>query len=166
MVASHTLGETERQVASKLSGMNLDFGAMAAVSNVFRAANATRNFLERTVLAPSNLSWTAFVVMWVSWIWEPVETRVIAVEAGFSKATLTGVLNTLESRGLIARSKSTQDGRLVLVRLTDEGRDLMHSLFPDFNEHERTIVSGLSTSEVAELSSSLRKVTEFTELRG
>ena len=92
MSGSHTLNETERQVATKLSGMTLDFDSMAAVSNVFRAANATRNFLERTVLAPSGLSWTAFVVLWVSWIWEPIETRTIAEEGGFSKATLTGGL--------------------------------------------------------------------------
>jgi hypothetical protein len=46
MSGSHTLNETERQVATKLSGMTLDFDSMAAISNVFRAANATRNFLR------------------------------------------------------------------------------------------------------------------------
>ncbi|MGB4706770.1 MAG: MarR family transcriptional regulator, partial [Aquiluna sp.] len=75
MSGAHTLSETERQVENKLSGMTLDFDSMAAVSNIFRAANATRNYLERTVLGPHELSWTGFVVLWVSWIWEPIETR-------------------------------------------------------------------------------------------
>ena len=42
--------------------------AMAAVSNVYRAANAVRNHLERTVLAPHGLTWTGWVVLWVIWI--------------------------------------------------------------------------------------------------
>jgi DNA-binding MarR family transcriptional regulator len=166
MSGSHTLNETERQVATKLSGMALDFDSMAAISNVFRAANATRNFLERTVLAPSGLSWTAFVVLWVSWIWEPIETRTIAEEGGFSKATLTGVLQTLESRGLIKRNRSQEDKRLVLVTLTAKGRKLMVSLFPEFNKHEHEVLSGLSVQQKRELATALRQITAFTEARG
>jgi len=165
MSGSHTLNETERQVATKLSGMTLDFDSMAAISNVFRAANATRNFLERTVLAPSGLSWTAFVVLWVSWIWEPIETRTIAEEGGFSKATLTGVLQTLESRGLIKRNRSQEDKRLVLVTLTAKGRKLMVSLFPEFNRHEQEVLSGLSAQQKRELAKALRQITAFTEAR-
>lgn len=165
MSGSHTLNETERQVATKLSGMTLDFDSMAAISNVFRAANATRNFLERTVLAPSGLSWTAFVVLWVAWIWEPIETRTIAEEGGFSKATLTGVLQTLESRGLIKRNRSLEDKRLVLVTLTAKGRKLMVSLFPDFNKHEQEVLSGLSAQQKRDLASALRQITAFTEAR-
>lgn len=165
MSGSHTIRETERQVKSKLQGMQLDFEAMAAVSNIFRAANATRNFLERSVLRPSDLSWTAFVVLWVSWIWEPIETRTIAEEGGFSKATLTGVLKTLESRNLILRTRSASDGRLVLVTLTQQGRALMQNLFPQFNQHELQVVSRLSKSEIGTLSSVLRRITEDTEAR-
>ena len=165
MSGSHTLNETERQVATKLSGMTLDFDSMAAISNVFRAANATRNFLERTVLAPSGLSWTAFVVLWVSWIWEPIETRTIAAEGGFSKATLTGVLQTLESRGLIKRNRSADDKRLVIVTLTAKGRKLMVSLFPEFNKHEQEVLSGLNAQQKRDLTASLRQITAFTEAR-
>lgn len=165
MSGSHTLNETERQVQTKLSGMTLDFDSMAAISNVFRAANATRNFLERTVLAPSGLSWTAFVVLWVAWIWEPIETRTIAEEGGFSKATLTGVLQTLETRGLIKRNRSAEDKRLVLVTLTAKGRKLMVSLFPEFNKHEQEVLSGLSAQQKRELASALRQITAFTEAR-
>ena len=37
-----------------------------------------------------DLTWTAFVVLWVTWIWGSAETRVIADETGVSKATLSG----------------------------------------------------------------------------
>lgn len=163
MAGHHTITETERQVENKLGGLPINFTATAAVSNIFRGATAVRNQLERTVLRPSGLSWTAFVVMWVVWVWEPIETRAIASEGGFSKATLTGVLTTLEARDFVTREKSPLDGRLVLVRLTDSGRELMENLFPKFNAMEEEIVSGLTAAETQTLATLLRKVTQSIE---
>jgi len=164
MPGTHTLGETEHAVLDRLGDMHIDFDAMAACSNLFRAANAVRNHLERSVLAEHDLTWTAFVVLWVVWIWEPIETRDIASEAGFSKATLTGVLQTLEGRGLLKRSKSASDGRLVNVNLTARGRRLMTVLFPAFNGTEQALVEGMSKRRLAELTEGLRALVRATEL--
>jgi len=132
----HTLLETERAAESKIAGLALDFESMHVISNLFRAANAVRNHMERHVLTPVDLTWTAFVVLWVVWIWDGAETRVIADEAGVSKATLSGVLTTLEKRKLVRRTKSVDDGRLVRVTLTKTGTRLIASLFPQINEQE------------------------------
>lgn len=156
MAGPHTLAETENAVHSRLSGLTLDYEAMAVASNLFRAANAVRNHLERSVLLPHDLTWTAFVVLWVTWIWEPIETRQIAEEGGFSKATLSGVLSTLEGRGLITRERSEEDGRLVLVRLTGAGRRLMKRLFPEFNAQEQVVVSALPPERVSDAADMLR----------
>ena len=166
MAGAHTLGETERQVASRLGGLALDYSAMAVASNLFRAANAVRNHFERTVLAEHNLSWTAFVVLWVVWIWEPIETRQIALEGGFSKATLTGVLVTLEGRGWLVRSRSATDGRLVEVSLTEEGRALMTDLFPAFNGEEQRVVGPIDAARRDELAEMLRVITSGVEREG
>jgi DNA-binding MarR family transcriptional regulator len=163
MAGAHTLAETERHVAERLSHMSLDFESMAIVSNLFRAANAVRNHFERTVLHSNDLSWTAFVVLWVTWIWEPIETRQIAEEGGFSKATLTGVLGTLEGRGYLARSKSAADGRLVIVTMTDDGRKLMDDLFPKFNKQEQRIAGAIPNAEHAALAEALRLITQRAE---
>lgn len=163
MAGQHTLSETESAVAARLGGMDLDFDAMAVASNLFRAANAVRNHLERTVLSKSELTWTAFVVLWVTWIWEPIETREIAAEAGFSKATLSGVLSTLEGRGLVTRSRDKQDGRLVLVELTPSGRRLMKRLFPEFNTEERHVSRHLDRSRKQQAASVLRDLIRAVE---
>ena len=60
-----TLEATEQAVAERLAGLPIDMNAMAAVSNIYRAANEVRNYLERTVLAPHDLTWTGWVVLWV-----------------------------------------------------------------------------------------------------
>lgn len=159
MAGPHTLAETERAVQTRLAGMDLDFEAMAIVSNLFRAANAVRNHLEGSVLQPHDLTWTAFVVLWVAWIWEPIETRQIAEEGGFSRATLSGVLTTLEGRGFVRRERSDTDGRLVLVRLTPAGRRLMKRLFPLFNDQERALVASIPERRRAEAADRLRMMT-------
>ena len=162
MAGPHTLAETENAVESRLAGMTLDFEAMAVASNLFRAANAVRNHLERTVLQPHDLTWTAFVVLWVTWIWEPIETRQIAEEGGFSKATLSGVLTTLEGRELVTRERSATDGRLVLVRLTPSGRRLMKRLFPEFNAQERVVVSAIPREQLPDAAEMLRRLCTAT----
>ena len=164
MAGIHTLSETERQVSSLLKDLPIDFDSMAVVSNLFRAANAVKNHLERSVLAPHDLSWTGFVVLWVVWIWQPIETRQIAAEVGTSKASITGVLKTLESRKLLIRKQSKTDQRLVLVTLTKSGEKLMQELFPEFNQEESTITSVLTKSEIKATATSLRKITELTQL--
>lgn len=163
MAGPHTLAETERQVEATVGTLTLDYTAMAVASNLFRAANAVRNHFERTVLAENSLSWTAFVVLWVTWIWEPIETRQIAVEGGFSKATLTGVLSTLEGRGWLVRQKSASDGRLVVVSLTDAGRELMTRLFPAFNAQEQHIALPVDPAKRDELAEMLRLITAGVE---
>ena len=154
----HTLAETEKAVAALLSGMPVDMESMAAVQNIYRAANAVRKRLESSVLAPHDLTWTGWVVLWVVWIWGDIETRHVAAEAGISKGTLTGVVGTLEKRGLLRRRTHPDDARRVLVSLTPKGRKLMVVLFPRFNAEESFVTETLSAAEKATLARTLRKV--------
>jgi MarR family transcriptional regulator, organic hydroperoxide resistance regulator len=153
-----TLSATEAAVSQRLAAMPLDMPAMTAVSNLYRAAGAIRNHFEHTVLAPYNLTWTGWVVLWVVWIWEEIETRHVAVEAGISKGTLTGVAGTLEKRGLLERRTHPDDGRRVLLRLSPAGLQLMTELFPVFNKQEAQVVEPLSAEELRVLAGALRKI--------
>ena len=153
-----TLAETERAVSERLDGLTLDMPAMAAVQNLYRAAGAIRNHLERSVLAPHGLTWTGWVVLWVVWIWEDIEARHVAAEAGISKGTLTGVLTTLEARGLLARRTHPDDARRVLVKLTERGEQLMSEVFPEFNAQESVVTAPLQAHERVQLAQLLRAV--------
>lgn len=163
MAGPHTLAETERTVEERLGDMQLDRSAMSVVANLFRAANAVRNHMERNVLAPADLTWTAFVVLWVTWVWGEVETRIVAEETGVSKATLSGVLATLEKRGFLKRTRSPFDGRLVIVKLTPQGTRVIKRLFPLINEEEALAVSLIPRSEHASVATNLRLLVEATD---
>jgi hypothetical protein len=86
----------ERKVVEELGHLPLDFRAMAAVSNLFRASAAIRRHMEAKVLADDRLSWTSFVAMWVLWVWGEMESRDLAAAVGISRPTSTGVVTTLE----------------------------------------------------------------------
>jgi DNA-binding MarR family transcriptional regulator len=162
----HTLGETERAVRERLGGIPLRWEQMHAAANLHRAAAAVRLHFENSVLRGSDLTWTAFVVLWVVWIWEELETRHVAAEAGITKGTLTGVAKTLAARGLITRSKHADDGRLVLLSLTPKGKQLMEELFPKFNEEEVFITERLSPAECTTLADLLRGIITQLETNG
>src|SRR5262245_11210487 len=157
----------EQDVQARLAqvgiDVELDVVSMAAVANVFRAAGAARTHLERTVLAPVGLSFTAFTVMWVLWVWGELESRELAVEAGVTKGTLTGVVGTLERRGLVRRRRHPADGRLMLVACEPAGEDLMAALFAAFNAGESRVVAGLDEDEARQLAHLLRKVVRTME---
>jgi DNA-binding MarR family transcriptional regulator len=155
-VGAHPISATERAVAARLAGLDIDMTSMATVQNLYRAANAVRNHLEQTVLAPHQLTWTGWVVLWVVWIWEEIETRNVAVEAGISKGTLTGVVKTLEGRGLLLRHVHPADARRVLLRLTPAGQRLMKKLFPEFNRQEAALTASLGPDGTAEVARLLR----------
>jgi DNA-binding MarR family transcriptional regulator len=161
-----SITQAEKLAAEKLGGFPIRRDQMAAVANIYRAASAVRQHLENSVLRGSDLTWTAFVVLWVVWVWGESETRHVAEEAGISKGTLTGVARTLESRGLLSRSGHPTDGRLVLLRLTDEGEELMRRVFPAFNEEEAFVTAGLSDTECRGLAEGLRQVVLQVEEHG
>jgi DNA-binding MarR family transcriptional regulator len=148
----------ERDVQARVGGLTIDPRAMAAVSNVFRVANAVRLHMERRVLGDDGISWTGFVVLWVLWVWGEQESRHLAAECGVSKATLSGVVSTLESRGLVLRDRHPDDGRLVIVSLSPAGRRMIRRLYPRFNRHEAMVVSRLSGAEQDQLAHLLREI--------
>src|SRR5215469_18071500 len=96
---AYGLAATEKAMNARIGKLQLDFPAALAVSSLYRAANAVRNHLTNTVLREHDLSWTGFVVLWVVWIFDGLETRHAARSAAISKGTLTGVAKTLQARG-------------------------------------------------------------------
>ena len=160
----HTLAETERAMSLHLQSLPLNFEASAAVSSLYRAANAVRVHLTNTVLRQHGLTWTGFVVLWVVWIWDGMETRRAAESAAISKATLTGVVKTLEARGLLTRRVSGTDRRLVILDLSDAGTKLMTTLYPVFNAAEAEVVASLSDQNLTVMTDSLRQI--VTDLDG
>ena len=158
MAPSDDLLPAERKVAEALGHLPLDFQAMAAVSNLFRASAAIRRHMEAKVLSGDRLSWTSFVVLWVLWVWGEMESRDLAAAVGISRPTSTGVVTTLEGRGFVKRSKTAEDGRLVRVSLTSGGRRTIERLVPRVNAEEVAVTAHLAPDQQEQLAGLLRSL--------
>jgi DNA-binding MarR family transcriptional regulator len=153
----------ERQVRSRFDDLDLDLHALAAVSNIFRAATAVRGHMERSVIGSHGLSWSGFVTVFVLHVWGDLESGELADEVGITSGTLTGVVKTLEVRGLVERRTHPTDGRRVIVSVTPEGSEMVRAIMPMFNRHEALVSSDLSPDEADDLAALLRRILRTVE---
>jgi DNA-binding MarR family transcriptional regulator len=153
----------ERDVHAAFATLDLDFRSLNAVSNIFRAATAVRNHMENRVLAGHDLSWSAFTTLFVLRVWGDMDARSLATEAGISAATLTGVMTTLETRGLLRRKSDRSDRRRVVVSLTAKGKRVVDEVMPAFNRHEALVTQALTDDEQDDLARALRTVLRTVE---
>lgn len=161
LFASHDendLVRAERDVRATFEGLDLDLGALAAVSNIFRAATAVRNHMENNILSQHELSWSAFTTLFVLRVWGEMDARSLAAEAGVTAATLTGVMKTLEARHLLKRRSDRIDGRRVMVSITSQGRQAVDEIMPAFNKHEALVTQALTEQELDDMARYLRVV--------
>lgn len=85
---------------------------------------AQRRLRGRDSRHPGDLSFAQLRVLAALEEGESCPTGQLAEKAGVSPATVTGMLDNLEEMGIVARVRSDEDRRVVLTRLTDEGRRL------------------------------------------
>jgi DNA-binding MarR family transcriptional regulator len=155
--------DAERDVRAKLDGNPLDFDALLAISNIYRAAAAVRRRAERDILSQHGLSWGGFTILWVLWVWDAMETAQLAAECDLSKGTVTGMVTTLEKQDLVSRTRMTSDRRRVMVALTAKGVRTIQTVFPVFNAFETEMTAGLDTTQRRELARLLRTVVHNAE---
>ena len=82
---------------------------------------------------------------------EPLTPSEVSTRLTITSATVTGLLDTLEGRGLARRRPHPGDRRSLLVEITDDGRRLLDRLVPDLIEHEKRWAASLSASRREQL---------------
>ena len=82
----------------------------------------------------------------------------LADAAGVSRATMTGLIDTLERDGLVTRAPDTVDRRMMLVRLTDKGRARLEEILPEHFKRMSWLMSPLSEFERQTLVQLLNKL--------
>jgi len=73
-------------------------------------------------------------------------------------SNLTGIVDRLEGKGLVARERDVHDRRVIRVRLTEKGSKLYKNTIPLFEKSISQFFSPLDKSQQKELSSLLRKL--------
>jgi len=76
------------------------------------------------------------------------------------QSTTAGVVDRLETRGLMLRSASEQDRRVRLLTLTEEGRALLREVVPAMQQAQRRILEPLNAKEQAQFMALLMRIVE------
>lgn len=89
---------------------------------------------------------------------QPETPASLADAAGVTRATMTGLLDTLEKDRLIRRTPDAADRRLTLIQLTRSGRDLMEALLPKYFRNVANLMAPLQPEERTLLVELLQKI--------
>jgi MarR family transcriptional regulator, organic hydroperoxide resistance regulator len=90
----------------------------------------------------------------------------LAKNAELSPASMTAMLDQLEELGYVARRRSAEDRRQVLVRLTDEGRGKVEAKRRMWNEKFLSILSEHSDEELDAAVRVMRTMGAFLDTLG
>jgi DNA-binding MarR family transcriptional regulator len=92
----------------------------------FQVAVAARSVLGvyRPILEPLGLTHPQYLVMLVLWENGDSSVRDLGTALRLDSATLSPLLKRLEAAGLVRRTRSSEDERVVVVSLTGEGAAL------------------------------------------
>ena len=88
----------------------------------------------------------------------PLPPHTIAERLITSRATVTGLIDSLERRGYVQRRPHHADRRMLLVELTDRGRQVANAFRPIVHQHQKVWLESLSEEEQHQLLASLQQV--------
>ena len=85
----------------------------------------------------------------------------IADRSCVTRATVTGLVDGLEKEGIVVRSTDPRDRRMVVVKLTQAGIDLMDSILPMHFRMIRRLMSVYNAEERKQLLQLLEKLNQW-----
>ena len=124
----------------------------ACVLNLVQTADRLVGRVTALARAYGIPSATAFVVLEIlRGAREPLPPHVIAERLFLHRATVTGLLDSLETRRLIHRQPHPTDRRMVLIELTATAQQVLDELVPRLHRAEHAWLQALPSDQQATL---------------
>jgi DNA-binding MarR family transcriptional regulator len=103
---------------------------LVTLSERERAATAealeeVSRFVVRQMAALPEIGFTAMAALSMLDSYGPRRITELAVDEGISQPSMTAMVSRLERKGLVERRRDPSDGRIVLVAITDAGREML-----------------------------------------
>lgn len=74
-----------------------------------------------------NLTYTQYITMMVFWECGEISAKELGEKLFLDSGTLTPVLKSLEAKGYVHRYRSPKDERVLMVEITEQGKELKES---------------------------------------
>lgn len=140
---------------------DLNPSAAEAFLHLLRTSDEAFSVTERTLLG-HGVSQGRFGVLMLLWrggqadakeggpdcgLRAPRTPAALADAAGVTRATMTGLIDTLERDGLVKREPDPDDRRMMSVRLTAKAERFLHTLLPEHFKQMTSLMSALTEPE-------------------
>jgi MarR family 2-MHQ and catechol resistance regulon transcriptional repressor len=131
-----------------------------ALNTFIKLTRATDSLMQRLSQRGSqgDLTPTQFGVLETLYHLGPLCQTVISQKLLLSTANITLVIDNLEKCGLVKRTRSTEDRRFISVSLTEQGKELITNLFPQYAGSLAEEMSTLTSKEQETLGELCRKL--------
>jgi DNA-binding MarR family transcriptional regulator len=132
----------------------------APVSDVFELLDQVSRRLreiQRLTVSEANLTPPQFQTLRLLWEQDSQPFKDLAASNGCTRPTMTGIVDTLEKKGLVTRQPNPNDRRSLLVTLTNEGQALEGNT-PNLDRIYAKCCVGLSAEEFRQLGLLLGKL--------
>jgi DNA-binding MarR family transcriptional regulator len=95
----------------------------------------------------------------------PLPPSQIARQIMVNSSTVTGIIDRLEQKGLVERSRSSQDRRVITISLTESGTTLAEHAPPPIQQRVLDGLKRLSAEEIQRIVTSLNKLTDMLDIQ-
>jgi DNA-binding MarR family transcriptional regulator len=136
-----------------------DVLATEATMNTIRTADMLFDRIGR-LLRPLHVSAAGGLVLGILRDRGPMPPSELSERLIVTRATVTGLLDSLEQRGFVRRSANPADRRSLLVEITPAGLDVLQELRTIVHRSEKAWLGGLSESDLRGYIALLHRIQE------
>ncbi len=129
---------------------------------LWKATAAVKARAEESIAA-MNLCLTDFAVLEVLLHKGTLPVNTIGQKVLVTSGSITTAIDRLQARGFVTRKPSVEDGRVTLVDLTDQGRELIEKSFRQHELYMEAVMGALNNEERVTLLPLLRKMGHFAD---
>jgi DNA-binding MarR family transcriptional regulator len=127
--------------------------------NLVRVAKKIERDIETNFARPAGLTFAGFRLMTTLKYDGPMSPRRLADLLSISTASVTSALHTLERAGLLTRTPQPDDGRMLVVTLTEQGETVIDEFLHWWTAHrQKSWLEHLTPDEELTLARLLAKV--------
>lgn len=143
--------------------MNRDLSVADGLARTLRRINRAIDLHSRALLLRHGLTAPQLATLMEIERLQPVSTGMLATEVHMGSATLTGILDRLEEKGLVCRTRHAGDRRSVLLSLTDSGTRLFACAPSQLCESFQRRLASIPDWEQYAILSTLQRVADMME---
>jgi DNA-binding MarR family transcriptional regulator len=90
-------------------------------------------------------------------------TKTLAEELGVTPSNVTGIIDRLVKQGLVSRRENPEDRRMLRLRVTDKGEDILTSLREETISSMSEVLARMSIEELSSLARGLSSLVKAAE---